>query len=143
MGVELHTNRKKYLFLNSPQMIFSRNPAVFFKAGSTSLYICTSLNDNPNFCITSQPLELHKQSSVVIVQRTDNTDRTKYFWEVDVDGKRLIRIENKNPQYFRSVQVYNANPWNTPASGTVRGLYYENWESSELYLFLLISESRF
>ncbi|XP_066913716.1 uncharacterized protein [Clytia hemisphaerica] len=104
-----------------------RNPAVFFKPGSTALSICTSLNDNPNFCITTPPLELHKQTSAVIVQRAEGT---KYFWEVDVGGKKLFRTENKNPQYFRQIQVYNSNPWHTPASGTMRGLYYDNWGDS-------------
>ena len=104
---------------------------MFFRPDSTELSICTAIGVSPNNCFTSPPLELHKQVLVYIQQSTDPTDRKKFIFRAEVDGKPVITIHNTSPKFFRNVQVWKGNPWHTPAAATIGGVFYKNWDFCE------------
>ena len=96
-----------------------RTPAIFFHSLTTKLYICSALSGNPNFCITTNPIPMHKFTTLV-VQQIQASHNHQYYYQVFVGGKRVKYIINEKPQTFQNVKYYTSDPWFPAAKATIR-----------------------
>ena len=94
-----------------------RTPAVWFYAKSTKLYICSAVNGNRNYCYTSSPLPLHKQSNIQIQQLQLGH---QYYFQIIINGHIVLNVLNKQPRVFKNVKYYASSPWYAPAKATIR-----------------------
>ena len=96
----------------------SRIPAIWFRSRTTKLYICSAVNRNKDYCYTSTPIPLHKTSSIT-VQQIQSKKNYQYYYQIFINGKRVVNILNKNAQVFKNVKYYASNPWHNPARATI------------------------
>eukprot|EP00111_Clytia_hemisphaerica_P017532 TCONS_00051901-protein len=101
-----------------------RIPAVFFNRHSTSLHICSAVNNNRNYCFNTQPLPLHRWSTVEITQFQQG--HTAVFYKIKINGQVVHKVQNKNVRFFPNVQVYRGNPFYTAAPARIRAFTYKN-----------------
>lgn len=94
-----------------------RTPAVFFLSRTTRLHICSAVNGNVNYCWNSSPLPLLRYSRIRITQQEKGN---KLYYMIFINKRRMLRIENKRPEFFQNVQVYSADKWYSPSKATIR-----------------------
>ena len=97
-----------------------RTPGIWFNPGTTSLLICSAVNGNKNYCITTTPLLLYKNSSIKVRQIVnERQNRYFYYYQIYINGKAILNIQNKKPKVFKKVKYYASDPWYTPAKATI------------------------
>ena len=64
----------------------------------------------------------------------------QYYFEIKLNGRRMWKVENKNPKTFRQVKFWatEARHGFPPADASIRNLVYENIGTFEL-LFCALS----
>jgi len=103
----------------------SRIPGVWFRPeGGGSLYICSAVNGNKDFCstpATARPLEypLNELTEVRISQKMDGDD---YFYTIKINGITVVRVQNNQPEVFSNVKVYMGDPWHPAQEGYIQDL---------------------
>ena len=103
-----------------------RTPAIFFTKLSTRLFVCSSINDNPNLCKISPRLPLGKWTKIV-VQQTQKED-LKYYYEIFINDKKKISIVNKKPRIFKNVKYYASDPFYQAANAMIRNVVIEKYQ---------------
>ena len=101
-----------------------RIPGVWFHGSSATatknkLLICSAVNGQGNFCVTSSPVPRGQWTTVEISQQKEGSS---YKYTVKVNGTTLKSVINKKPKEFSNVKVYGANPWYKVAQGIIRNL---------------------
>jgi len=104
-----------------------RIPAIFFIPHQQKLHICTGLNNNKNFCYNTKPLKLHQWAVVEILQIQHGV---KYFYIIRIDGKQVLKVQNKNARYFMGVDVYRSDRFYRQAPAKIRNFVYQNLPSA-------------
>ena len=84
-----------------------RIPAVYMHAKSTKLHCCTGLDDNGNFVWNTPDMPVNKWFKLTIKQsefRAVNGPkaRSKYIYEILIDGELMFQTINKNPQTYKN-----------------------------------------
>ena len=95
-----------------------RIPAIWFQPRSTKLYICSAVNGNKDYCYSKSSIPLHR-TSFIIVQQVQSKKNYQYYYQIIINGKRILNILNKNPQVFKNVKYYAGDPWWNPAYATI------------------------
>ena len=62
---------------------------------------------------------MDKQCQLPIIYNVAIKDGGKYWYEIIVDGKTKLKVENKNPKTFSKVYLYASSPWYETLSSTV------------------------
>ena len=91
-----------------------RIPGIWLRP-NRELYICSSINGNANFCFftkTELPLFNH---STVVVQQVQSPINYQYYFQVYVNGKRILDNLNEKPMGFKNVNYFASDPWFIPA----------------------------
>ena len=94
-----------------------RIPGVFFYYNR--LHICGSVSGNSNYCLNSQPLAANRWAKVRIV---NSKVGTAYWYEVYVNGRRLVKVKNTRPAIYKNVRIYATDPWYAQFRGSIRNL---------------------
>ena len=115
-----------------------RTPGIWFLPGTTRMHICSTVNGNPNYCFNSKALPLHKESRIVIkqVQRLINY---QYYYQVIIDGKKVVDVLNENAQIFKNVKYYASDKWYHPAKASISNFHlvtYKHIGKNKKHLFL-------
>ena len=79
------------------------------------LFICSSINGNANVCFFSKTTLPLFNNSTVVVQQIQSPINHQYYFQVDVNGKRVYDTLNEKPMSFNDVKYYASDPWSTPA----------------------------
>ena len=107
-----------------------RIPAFFFCGNG--LYPSTALNNVHNYYFDYKNFPLNAWVDIrVMYLKTGST----YRFKVDIDGKEVKNVENKNPQEYKNVKVYASDSWYTPFKGEIRNLKVVLGETST-YIFI-------
>ena len=96
-----------------------RTPGIWFHSKTTKLLICSAVNGNKNYCFTSAPIPLHKHTAV-IVQQIQSGGNHQYYYQIFINGKRVLNVMNEQARVFKNVKYYASDPWYTPAKATIR-----------------------
>jgi hypothetical protein len=94
----------------------SSNPS----ADKNSLYICSDVNGNKNYCYTTNKF-IEKNRWVKIILRQFHVFGG-YYYSITVDGHVIHTLKNKAPASYKHVYVYGGDPWHNAAEGTIRNL---------------------
>nr|XP_047144967.1 uncharacterized protein LOC101241106 isoform X2 [Hydra vulgaris] len=94
-----------------------RCPAVWVKSGQ--LFICSAVNLEKNYCITTDQLPLYVWSTIKISQIKQNG---LYEYNIHIDESVVYSTVNNYPQSFSNVYVYSADPWHREFNGSIRDL---------------------
>ena len=118
---------------------------------NTRLYICFSTNANANNCFLAKTTLPLLKNSTIVVQQIQSPDNYQYYFQVDVDGKRIHNTLNEKPLVFNDVTYYASDPWYNPAKAILtdfdlvtykhKGNYYKkNFKGNLLknnYIYIL------
>ncbi|XP_047124613.1 A disintegrin and metalloproteinase with thrombospondin motifs adt-1 [Hydra vulgaris] len=96
-----------------------RNPAVFFHQNGSGLHICSAVSGIINYVKNTNKLGLHNWSSVKIAQEFKES---KYIYSIELNGQRILYIENNDTRDFSNVKVYVSNPWYEAQPGFIKNL---------------------
>ena len=96
----------------------NRTPGIWFIPQTTKLYICSSVNENHNYCYTSAPIPIHK-NSLIQIQQVQLESNHQYYYQIFINGKIVLNILNKVPLAFKNVKYYASDPWSNPAHATI------------------------
>ena len=106
----------------------ARTPAMYFVRKSTKILICTSINDDNNFCRKiNNALPLNKYSKVSVKQ-IQSQDDFKFYFQVFVNNISMLNEVNDNPQIFNNVKYYLSNPWKPEAKAFVKNFVVETYK---------------
>ena len=105
----------------------SRIPAVWLhkSAGdswSRSLYICSFVNRNVNYCWTSGKIKANRLAKIEIRQTRRVLD---YNYEILING--IVQHEVSNYlgiRAFENVKLYVSDPWHAAQEGLIKDLEY-------------------
>ena len=123
-----------------------RIPAIFFhilgKSTGTetarSLHIAMTLNGKKEKFDSQKWYAVDKWCHIEIKQ---TLSVSKYFFEVTVNGERIVYVKNLKPMIYENVNVYNYKPWRNseltlPLDGYIKNLQVESgkaiWKKSSL-----------
>ncbi|XP_047144980.1 uncharacterized protein LOC105845905 isoform X1 [Hydra vulgaris] len=85
-----------------------RCPAVWINLGK--LIICSAVNFEKNYCITTYQLPLYEWSTIKISQVQQNG---VYEYNIRINEAVVYSTVNTNPQSFSNVYVYSADSWHS------------------------------
>ncbi|XP_065684315.1 uncharacterized protein LOC105844212 isoform X1 [Hydra vulgaris] len=109
---------------NNCDVYGDRNPGVWFdKDGSGKLVICVAVNDNRNYCNSTNPLGLNQWYKIKIYQGFMNGS---YFLTVCIDDVHIYSVENTKPKDFENMKVYASNLWEDAQNAFISELIIEN-----------------
>jgi hypothetical protein len=85
------------------------------------LHFASDVNGISNYTTDSKtPFPLNRWVSIVIEQK--NTKPGVYLYSINVDGKKICEVENKDVKLYKNVKVYAADPWHASANAYIRNL---------------------
>ena len=111
-----------------------RTPAIWFHPSTTKMHICSAVNGNKNYCYNSAALPLHKYSTIVI-QQIQLGHNHQYYYQIFINGKRVLNILNHHPKVFKNVKYYASDPWYNPAKATIRHFRLSMYNHNGMYKF--------
>ena len=98
-----------------------RIPAIWFRPGTLTLSICTSINKHSSHCINGKGnLPIGISTNIRVVQKCDESTRCVY--QVFIHGARIYENVNTNPLSLENVRVYLSDPWHPAADVFVKNL---------------------
>ena len=97
-----------------------RTPGIWFRKKTTRPIICSAVNWDSNLCITFNSLPLNEYSSIVI-QQIQSLEDKEYYYQIIINGKRVLNILSTSPQVFNNVKYYASDPWYRPAKAFIKG----------------------
>ena len=102
-----------------------RIPAIFFKTSSNKLIICSSINDNANYCDPKDlpGIPLNEWTKIVVQQI--QKDDIKYHYEIFINGTNEHSIVNEKPRSFKNVKYYASDPIRKPADAMIKNVVIE------------------
>ena len=92
--------------------------------------VCSAINGNQN-CDANINFEVGKQYRMIIIQYKRSN---KYWYEVMVDSKRQLQVENTDAKNFPSVKFYASDPWKASFSSDLGSVC--NLDIAGMYVFL-------
>jgi len=106
--------------------IGNRIPGIFFRKGSTKLYICSAINGKGNVCYTSKDLPMDKTTNIVVrqVHQYDN----KYRFSVLLDGKEepgSVKVNTQALEYT-DVKMFAGDEHYEPANAELDNIQFNN-----------------
>ena len=110
-------------------------PGVWFNSDSTSLHICSIVNENKKYCWDSHNLPLNKFTKVDILQTCDAPDTCAFIIGLDNEVKHAVINNHKGG--FKNVIFYASNAWNDAAKAILKDVAFTNLKSGETINFLL------
>ena len=117
-------------------------PRISFHPNSYRLYICASIGNHVNHCV-SQNYDLPSWSYTNIrVTQTNDKSCMKYRYKIFVNGTLIHAVDNGNPLFLKNVRVYLSNPWENAPNASVKNLKVttsQGGKGTYYYLFLLIT----
>jgi len=89
-----------------------------------SLHVTSAISGNWNGGGDAKGLEQGRWIKVDILQkeRADRKGRRKWEFEVLIDGRSKMKMENKKPEKFENIKVYASDPWHPGVAGKIRHL---------------------
>ena len=89
-----------------------RIPGIWFHSGSSKLLICSAVNGNKNYCY-STPYQLgrYKFTTIIIQQVQNPYSGNHYFYQIIINGKRVVNVLNYDTRVFHNVKYYVSDPW--------------------------------
>ena len=87
------------------------------------LYVANEMNGDPNTVNLIQTYPLYRWIQVSISQTMQDG---VYSFVVTIDGNVELEIQNTQPQVFRDVSVYAANPWDNAVAGKIQNIKIES-----------------
>ena len=102
-----------------------RIPGVWFhssNSGATKnrLYICSAVNGNGDYCLSSGVIVPRGQWTSVLI--TQQPEGSRYRYIVKVGNAQLGSVINTQPREFSNVKVYASDNWYNTAQGSLRNL---------------------
>jgi len=99
-----------------------RMPAIWFHSWSYRLYICASIGNHVNHCVSQNSnLPSWSYTNIRVTQKIDKSCM-KYRYKIFVDGILIHAVDNGNPLSLKNVRVYLSNPWDRAANAVVKNL---------------------
>jgi len=80
----------------------SRVPAVFLKAYTTKLVVCTAIDNHSNRCFTFNPIPFNHYTKVEITQQHENY-RKSYMFRVKIGGEEVLNVTNSNAKSYKKI----------------------------------------
>ena len=98
-----------------------RTPGIWFHSKSTKLHICSAVNGNINYCYNS-PFSLHlfKYTTITIRQVQKSNYGNHYFYQIIVNGKKVVDVLNRVTKVFKNVKYYASDPWYHASRANIR-----------------------
>ena len=97
-----------------------RIPGIWFNSGSTRLHICSAVNGNKNYCYNSPSLHRYKFTKITIQQVQKRSYGNHYFYQIYINGKKVVDVLNRRAQIFRNVKCYAGDPWYHAAKANIK-----------------------
>ena len=100
-----------------------RTPGIWFHSKSTKLHICSAVNGNINYCYNS-PFSLHlfKYTTITIRQVQKSNYGNHYFYQIIVNGKKVVDVLNRVTKVFKNVKYYASDPWHHASKASIQNL---------------------
>jgi len=123
-----------------------RLPAIWFRPGTRRLHICSSVNNNNNYCIDrSSNLPTHRFTRIRIAQQFQEASND-YRYSIFIDGRRVHSIINRNPITVPNAKVYMTAVWSAAAKALVKNVNVKTSQGGKRefkcsIIFMLISEA--
>ena len=100
-----------------------RIPGIWFHSGSTKLHICSAVNGNKNYCYnTPYQLGRYKFTTITIRQVQKENYGNHYFYQIIINGKKVVDVMNRETKVFRNVKYYVSDPWHDAARANIQNL---------------------
>ena len=116
-----------------------RTPGVWFHSGTTKLYICGAVSNNRNDCKSTARLPLNEWSEIVVTQNTQSDGA--FVYTIWVRDEIVHFTVNTWPQEFKSVKVYNSDPWYQPAYAKVENLTIDTYPTKDIVLTNMVDRT--
>lgn len=103
-----------------------RTPGIWFYPGSFRLHICSTVGNNVNYFYNSPSLHRYKYANIVVQQIQKAEFGNLFFFQIFINGKKVIDVFNSNPYSFKNVKYYASDPWYAPAKAAIRNFHVVN-----------------
>ena len=116
-----------------------RIPGIWFHSKSTKLHICSAVNRNLNYCYNApQQLHPYRFTTIVIQQVQKKNYGNNYFYQIIIDGKKVVDVINNNPRIFKNVKYFVSDPWYNAAKVEVRNFRIVTLKHQGIFLLPLL-----
>jgi len=110
-----------------------RMPAIWFHPRTNKLYICTSIGNHVNHCVSQNSnLPSWSYTNIRVTQKIDKSCM-KYRYKIFVNGTLIHAVDNGNPLFLKNVRVYLSNPWHQAANALVKNLRVTSSQGGNLF----------
>ena len=110
-----------------------RTPGIWFHSASTRLHICSAVNGNKNYCYNSPSLHRYKFTTITIQQVQKRSYGNHYFYQIYINGKKVVDVLNSRAQIFRNVKYYAGDPWYHAAKANIRNFRLSTFKHQGKY----------
>jgi len=100
--------------------IGDRIPALWFY-NSNMLHFCSSLSGTINKCVNLADQPVNQWYNIKIQQKLEGGD---YVYKIFINGDNVQQWTNTQPQEFKNVKLYTADPWYEPADAYMKNLCF-------------------
>ena len=98
-----------------------RAPGIWFLSKTTKLHICSAVNGNRNFCFNQRVgLPMNKYSIVTIQQIQKSQFGNLYYYQIIINGKLVVNVQNNHPDVFYNIKYFSSDPWYHAGKASVR-----------------------
>ena len=105
-----------------------RTPKVWFHDWTTRLHICSAVNGNANYCYNQHgQLPKHSFSRITIRQIQKSDSGYLYYYQIFINGKKVVDVLNRRPAAFRNVKYYQASPFFQGANAELRNFHVKTY----------------
>ena len=106
-----------------------RIPTVYIKNTDATLFVCSDINDNPNYCHIVSSDRVSARGEWITVEISQLRVDSTYYWSIVINKQQQIKIVNTKPAEFQNVKVYASNPWNNALKGAIRNFTFQSKRS--------------
>lgn len=100
-----------------------RNPFVMMIGDTTRLRICSAINGDKNHCWDSEPIPLHEDSKVKILQKNVQGELTFLIF---INGELKYSVVNNDGKTFKKMKVFVSDKYYPAASVFMKHYEIEN-----------------
>ncbi|XP_066913880.1 uncharacterized protein [Clytia hemisphaerica] len=101
-----------------------RTPGIWFLPNTTRLHICSAIGGNKNKCFNTAQLDEDKSYNIVV--RQVQKWNLKYYFQVFLNGRKIVDKLNTKPKVFKNVQLWNGDKWYRPAQACISKISFRN-----------------
>jgi len=99
-----------------------RIPGIWFSPGTRKPYVCTSIGNNKNHCVTRKTDLPTNKFTNIRVSQAFRPDTNTYWHFINIDRKLVYQVQNPNPISLGNVKVFMADPWYASAKALVKNV---------------------